>query len=87
MCREIDPRNSFWRRKILFLDVCQHWGTYVPTRKHLTGFLNQPTSNSAHHVKNSVHFTQILDNLQVQTGDLMVSFDVVSLFTKVPVED
>jgi hypothetical protein len=55
--------------------------------KHLTGFLNQLTSNTAHHVKNSVHFTQILDNLQVQPGDLMVSFDVVSLFTKVLVED
>jgi len=55
--------------------------------KHLTGFLNQPTGNSAHHVKNSVHFTQILDNLQVQPGDPMVSFDVVSLFTNVLVED
>jgi hypothetical protein len=54
--------------------------------KHLTGFLNQLTGNSAHHVKNSIHFTQILDNLQVQPRDLMVSF-VVSLFTKVPVDD
>jgi len=55
--------------------------------KHLTGFLNQLTGNSAHHVKNSVHFTQILDNLQVQPGDLMISFDMVFLFTKVPVDD
>jgi hypothetical protein len=55
--------------------------------KQLTGFLNQLTGNSAHHVKNSAHFIQILDNLQVQPGDLMVSFDIVSLFTKVPVED
>jgi hypothetical protein len=55
--------------------------------KQLTGFLNQLTGNSSHHVKNSFHFTQILDKLQVQPGDLMVSFDVVSLFTKVPVDD
>lgn len=55
--------------------------------KHLTGFLNKLTGNSTHHVKNSIHFTQILENLQVQPGDLMVSFYVVSLFTKVPVED
>jgi len=55
--------------------------------KHLTGFLNQLTGKSAHHVKNSVHFSQILENLQVQPGELMVSFDVVSLFTKVPVDD
>jgi hypothetical protein len=60
--------------------------TYQLT-KHLTGFLNKLTGNSTHHVKNSIHFTQILENLQVQPGDLMVSFDVVSLFTKVPVED
>ena len=55
--------------------------------KYLTGFLNQLTGKSAHHIKNSAHLTQILDNLQVQPGDLMVSFDMLSLFTKVPVED
>jgi hypothetical protein len=55
--------------------------------KHITGFLNKLAGNLTHHVKNSIHFTQILENLQVQPGDLMVSFDVVSLFTKVPVED
>jgi hypothetical protein len=32
--------------------------------KQLTGFLSQLTGNSAHHVKNSSHFIQILDNLQ-----------------------
>jgi len=42
--------------------------------KHLTGPLNQLTGNSAHHVKNS--FIQILESLQVQPEDLMVSFDV-----------
>jgi hypothetical protein len=55
--------------------------------KHLTGLLNQLTGNSTHHVKNSFHFIKILESLQVQPGDLMVSFDIVSLFTKVPVGD
>jgi len=55
--------------------------------KHLTGCLNQLTGNSAHHVNNSGHFNQILDKLQVLPGDLMVRFDVVSVFTKVPADD
>ena len=55
--------------------------------KHLTGYLNQLPGNLAHHVKNLAHFIQILERLQVQPGDLMVSFEVVSLFTKVPVDD
>jgi len=55
--------------------------------KHLTGLLTHLTGNSAHHVKNSFHFTKIVESLQVQPEDLMVSFDVVSPFTKVPVVD
>ena len=38
-------------------------------------------------MKNSFHFTKIVESLQVNPEDLMVSFDVVSLFTKVPVAD
>ena len=43
MCREIDSRNLFWRTNILFLDVCQHWGTYVPTRQASNRF-SQPAN-------------------------------------------
>ena len=42
---------------------------------------------TAHHVKNSFHFIRILESLKIKPGDLMVSLDVVSLFTKVPVEE
>ena len=55
--------------------------------KHLTGLLKHLTGNSTHHIKNSFHFTEIVDSLQVNPEDLMVSFDVESLFTKVPVAD
>jgi len=55
--------------------------------KHLSGLLNQLTRKLAHHVKNSFHFIEILKSLKIKPGDLMVSFDVVSLFTKVPVEE
>jgi hypothetical protein len=55
--------------------------------KHLSGLLNQLTGKTAHHVKNSFNFIEILKSLQIKPDDLMVSFDVVSLFTKVPVEE
>jgi len=38
-------------------------------------------------VKNLFHFSRILESLKIKPGDLMVSLDVVSLFTKVPVEE
>jgi hypothetical protein len=38
-------------------------------------------------VKNSFQFVQILESLRVQPEDIMVKFDVVSLFTKVPIVD
>jgi len=38
-------------------------------------------------VKNSAQFIQILDAIRIQPQELMVSFDVVSLFTNVPIVD
>jgi hypothetical protein len=53
--------------------------------KYLAGLLRQFTGNSVHHVKKSVRFVQILESLRVHPEDIMVSFDVVSLFTNVPI--
>jgi len=47
--------------------------------KHLSGLINQRTGKTAHHVKNSFHFIEILKLLQIKPGDVMVSFDVVSV--------
>jgi hypothetical protein len=55
--------------------------------KYLAGLPNQLTGNSAHHVKNFFQFVHILESLRVLPDDLMVSFDVVSLFTKAPIAD
>jgi hypothetical protein len=49
--------------------------------KYLAGLLSEPTGKLKHHVRNSLQFVQILDSLRVQPEDIMVSFDVVSLFT------
>jgi hypothetical protein len=37
--------------------------------------------------KNSEHFLQLLKPVNVCESDILVSFDVVSLFTEVPVEE
>ena len=55
--------------------------------KHLSGLLNQLTGKSAHYVKNSFHFIEILETLKIKPGDQMVSFDMVSLFTKVQLKN
>jgi len=41
---------------------------------------------SAHHVRNSIELADEVKTMIVQEDEVMVSFDVVSLFTKIPVE-
>ena len=55
--------------------------------KHLAELLGQLTGKSTHHVKNSSQFVQTLDSIKIQPGEIMVSFDTVSLFTNVPIID
>ena len=38
-------------------------------------------------VKNSTHFARDGHTMEIDDGDLMVSFDVVSLFTRVPIDE
>jgi hypothetical protein len=38
-------------------------------------------------VKNSGHFVQLLKTVNLNSRDTLVSFDVVSLFTNVPVDE
>ena len=60
----------------------QHWRSNLPIR-----LFQQLVGKSEHHVTNSLQFVQTLDSTHIQPDDLMVSFDVVSLFTRVPVAD
>jgi hypothetical protein len=45
------------------------------------------TRATHHTTKNSIEFVQVFGSLQVDTHDIMVSFDTVSLFTKMPIRE
>jgi hypothetical protein len=57
----------------------------------LAGFIQTTlkplAGNSEATVKNSDHFIQLLKPIELQDQDILVSFDVVSLFTNVPIEE
>ena len=55
--------------------------------KYLTGILSPYVGLCAHHIKNSSEFVQTLSGIQLENTDLLVSLDVVSLFTRVPLAD
>jgi len=53
--------------------------------KHLVSILS-PLLNNMYTVKNSVDFTQKMMGVEICEDEVMVSFDVVSLFTSIPVD-
>ena len=55
--------------------------------QHLTELLKPLVGNSQHHVLNSFSFIQEIKHLHLDPHDILVSFDVVSLFTNVPVDE
>ncbi|KAK9874835.1 hypothetical protein WA026_005651 [Henosepilachna vigintioctopunctata] len=55
--------------------------------KHLTRLLQPHVGQSVTFIKDSSHFIEKLKLINVRDTDILVSFDVVSLFTKVPVTD
>ena len=54
--------------------------------KHLVTILSPLVGKSSSHVKNSFEFASFIAGQSLLPGMVLVSFDVVSLFTKVPVE-
>ncbi|KAG8222145.1 hypothetical protein J437_LFUL000727, partial [Ladona fulva] len=43
--------------------------------------------HNKHHVQNSAQFVTTLANLKLDPNDILVSFDVESLFTNIPIQD
>lgn len=54
--------------------------------KHLAQILRPLLGNTDLTVKNSVEFCEQIKNVKLEVGDELLSFDVVSLFTSIPVE-
>ena len=55
--------------------------------KHLVSILSPLYGDTDHHVKDSVDFTRSLLDLRLTRNEIMVSFDVESLFTSVPIKE
>jgi predicted GIY-YIG superfamily endonuclease len=43
--------------------------------------------NTKHHIKNSHHFVETIKNIKIPPGWTMISYDVKSLFTCIPIEE
>ncbi|GJQ82875.1 hypothetical protein Trydic_g2613 [Trypoxylus dichotomus] len=53
--------------------------------KYLSRILKEYTGNTPSHVLNSTHYVELIFEITIQPTDLLISFDVTSLFTKVPI--
>ncbi|GJQ71310.1 hypothetical protein Trydic_g11046 [Trypoxylus dichotomus] len=52
--------------------------------KYISGIVKEYTDRTPLHVLNSTHFVELISTI---TTDLLISFDVTSLFTKMPIPD
>ncbi|XP_043257984.1 uncharacterized protein LOC122400526 [Colletes gigas] len=55
--------------------------------KYLCRVLQPLTGNTSSHIKNSTDFVKKINNIRVLPQDILVSFDVESLFTSIPIPE
>ena len=55
--------------------------------KHVTSLITPLTGRTSSFVKNSRHFAEMMRKVKLSEDESMVSFDVKSLFTNVPVDE
>ncbi|XP_046397983.1 uncharacterized protein LOC124164734 [Ischnura elegans] len=55
--------------------------------KYLARTLQNHTGTTTTHVKNSAHFVKMIRDMTIANEDIRVSFDIVSLFTNVPITE
>ena len=56
-----------------------------PRDNHITPLISPLAGQTSSHVKNSRHFTEMMKNMHVKNDEILLSSDVSSLFTNVPV--
>ena len=56
------------------------------TAKELSRIIKPLVGGSHHHVKNNMDFMKSIEGIQLRSDECMMSFDVESLFTSVPIE-
>ena len=67
--------------------IVSNWGSACyPLSRFLVEIISPITDKSPSYVKNSAHFVERISNAPIHSNQ-MVSFDVVSLFTKVPTDE
>ena len=57
------------------------------TARHLTKILHPLVGRTPHHITNSSQFVDIIKDLKLSQSDILVSFDVVSLFINIPTKE
>ena len=55
--------------------------------KYITSIISPLAGRTDSHVKNSKHFVEMMSGLSVEEDEILVSFDVSSLFTNVPIDE
>ena len=67
--------------------VCTIGFPTYQTAKLLAKIISPLTGNTDSFIRNSSHFVKTIRDIELDPEDLLVSFDVKSLFTNVPIDD
>ena len=78
---KIHKPNLLLRPIVSFIGSATH-----ELSKFLKNVLSPLVGNSVHTVKNSIEFIKMIEPVRINQYESQVSFDVVSLFTSVPLE-
>ena len=80
------PAQNTQNRYPLRLIVSSRGSITYGVAKELSHIIKPLVGKSPHHLKNTQHFIQQLQDKRLEPGEVITSFDVKALFTSVPVQ-